>query len=87
MGERKLKKNELGNRYGMLTVIAEYPGTSSVGAYWICKCDCGNEIAVRGLSLRSGATRSCGCLRAMSLDERKMTGLKPHGKERVIVNA
>lgn len=86
MGERKLKKNELGNRYGMLTVIAEYPGTSSVGAYWICKCDCGNEIAVRGLSLRSGSTRSCGCLRAMSLDERKKTGLKPHGKERVLVN-
>lgn len=87
MGTRKVKKNELGNRYGMLTVVAEYPGTSGVGAYWICKCDCGNEIAVRGLSLRSGSTRSCGCFRAMPLDERKMTGLKPHGKERVIVNA
>lgn len=31
--------------------------------YWLCKCDCGEEIIVSVASLQSGDTRSCGCLR------------------------
>jgi hypothetical protein len=33
---------------------------------WQCRCDCGREVRVPSGSLRSGATRSCGCLRASS---------------------
>lgn len=29
---------------------------------WICKCDCGNELIVTTHSLRTGNTKSCGCL-------------------------
>lgn len=29
---------------------------------WRCMCDCGTECIVAGSSLRSGLTRSCGCL-------------------------
>ena len=29
---------------------------------WLCKCDCGNEVAVSGSNLRTGHTQSCGCL-------------------------
>lgn len=29
---------------------------------WRCRCDCGNETVVETHSLRSGNTRSCGCL-------------------------
>lgn len=29
---------------------------------WHCKCDCGNECDVFSGSLKSGATKSCGCL-------------------------
>lgn len=32
------------------------------GAYWICQCECGNIISVRGHSLLSNHTKSCGCL-------------------------
>ena len=80
----KLTKNEVGNRYGLLTVLWQYPG-SMTGAVWVCRCDCGNEVAVRGRSLRSGSVRSCGCYRQMTPEEKKATGLAPHGKERVIV--
>ena len=29
---------------------------------WYCYCLCGSQLNVRGASLRSGKTRSCGCL-------------------------
>jgi len=34
--------------------------------YWNCKCDCGNTAIVRGSSLASGYTRSCGCRRILA---------------------
>lgn len=30
---------------------------------WRCRCKCGNEVIVSANNLRSGATKSCGCLR------------------------
>ena len=33
---------------------------------WECRCDCGHIAIVRGQHLTSGATRSCGCLKAES---------------------
>lgn len=32
------------------------------GAYWNCKCDCGNICIVYGARLRNGVTKSCGCI-------------------------
>lgn len=29
---------------------------------WMCLCDCGKKRAVLGVLLRSGATKSCGCI-------------------------
>ena len=77
-------KDEIGNRYGMLTVVRDYGIKDGRGKVWVCKCDCGNEVAIRGIMLRSGNNRSCGCLKEMAFDERLERGLKPHGKERVI---
>jgi hypothetical protein len=53
--------NELGNRYGRLTVIEQAESRNS-SARWLCSCDCGNTSTVYGFSLRRGDTRSCGCL-------------------------
>ena len=54
-------KNEIGNVYGYLTVIARAENDKDNRAQWLCKCKCGNEVIVRGKSLRNGNTKSCGC--------------------------
>ena len=64
-------KNEIGNKYGKLTVIAE-AGVEKYGAkMWLCKCECGGEVIVKGSNLRNGGTTSCGCI-------------KSHGEEKII---
>jgi hypothetical protein len=52
--------DEVGNVYGRLTVLRRAPGGPK--AYWLCRCECGNEVIVRGQHLRHGEARSCRCL-------------------------
>lgn len=54
--------DETGNRYGRLTVICRAGSTKGGVARWLCKCDCGGETVTQGYDLRSGRTKSCGCL-------------------------
>lgn len=57
---------EPGMRYGNLIIIKEVePITDKDGIrhrMFLCKCDCGNEKPIRLSNLRSGTTKSCGCL-------------------------
>src|SRR5207244_10858728 len=48
-----------GQRFGRLVVLHRVKG--GAGARWMCRCDCGNEKAILGASLRAGRSRSCGC--------------------------
>ena len=53
-----------GQKFGKLTVL-ECLGKinpNNKEYYWRCQCDCGNIKNIAGNSLRSGNTRSCGCL-------------------------
>ena len=53
-----------GQRFGRLTVLQRVPKPEhlkSRGAYFLCRCDCGNEKIIMGKSLRDGKTTSCGC--------------------------
>ena len=61
-------KNEIGNKYGYLTVINEAPHING-RAYWMCRCECGNTVVVSGGSLRSGNTQSCGCYQKQRISE------------------
>lgn len=56
----KLTKEEVGNRHGRLTVISRSGSMCGI-ATWLCKCDCGKEVVVQGINLRSGNSTSCGC--------------------------
>jgi hypothetical protein len=50
-------------RFGRLVALTLHPERSRFGeARWVCRCDCGGEGIVQGSSLRSGHSKSCGCL-------------------------
>lgn len=51
-----------GQRFGKLTVIEFAGHAPNRKTLWKCKCDCGNETLVKTNALRSGDTKSCGCL-------------------------
>lgn len=52
-----------GKVFSRLTVIERAENTRKGESVWRCVCTCGKECIVRGDHLRSGAIRSCGCLR------------------------
>ena len=52
----------LGRKFGRLTVIECLGSDNNKNKlFWRCKCDCDNEVAVRGCGLKNGSTKSCGC--------------------------
>lgn len=58
-GKTNHSKDEVGNVYGKLTVLA-YAGVRYRQAQWKCLCECGNETVVAGGNLRKQTgTRSC----------------------------
>ena len=50
-----------GQTFNRLSVIRRVENKNGK-AMWLCKCICGNEVVVSGEALRSGNTKSCGCL-------------------------
>jgi hypothetical protein len=72
-------KNLVGQRFGRLVVIERF-GVSTAGqATWSCGCDCGATKVVASGALRSGSTRSCGCLSAERKAERVAVYRMKHG--------
>lgn len=63
--------------FGRLIVIQRAESHITVGgqkvARWLCQCECGNRIIVRGSQLSSGKTQSCGCLRNDRVKEKICT--------------
>lgn len=61
----EIKKNRersiVGKKFGRLTVLGREE-TKNNRSFWRCQCDCGNIIVVTRGNLKSGITKSCGCL-------------------------
>jgi len=55
-------KDRTGIRYDRLIVIKFLYIDYNRKSCWLCKCDCGKEVVVRGGDLQQGHTKSCGCL-------------------------
>lgn len=57
-----MKNNLTGQVFGRLTALRP-SGTKKWGCIaWECLCECGNTTEVASNTLRSGLTKSCGCL-------------------------
>jgi hypothetical protein len=55
-------KDETGKKYGKLDVLG-FDQIRKGQAFFLCKCECGQVLSVRGANLRGGNTTSCGCSR------------------------
>lgn len=62
--------NMSGQIYGFLKVLNRDLSEEHLGhendAYWNCQClKCGTIKSIRGISLRNGTTKSCGCIKSV----------------------
>lgn len=62
----------IGEVFGYLTIVEKQESDSHGHSGWLCRCECGNEVIVRGYNLVTNNTKSCGCKR---LRDRKQHAL------------
>lgn len=64
-----------GQRFGKLTVLKQVDSilenSGQLRTAWLCRCDCGEEVVVKTINLKSGDTKSCGCWNLENLSNRK----------------
>jgi len=65
-------KDIKGQAYGRLTVLG-IAFQRKQQAYWHCRCECGKERTICGGALRSGHSRSCGCIKSNNVKTHGMT--------------
>ena len=71
-------ENLCGASFGRLTVQSRAPNRGDERAYWDCICLCGAKTTVNGSDLKSGHSKSCGCL-SVDVNRQKAT---THGRGR-----
>lgn len=67
------RKDLTGQKFNKYTFI-EYKYMGSGSSYWLCQCDCGTQKIVAANKVKSGHTKSCGCLPCRRPDD--LTGQK-----------
>lgn len=55
-------KDLTGHTFGRLTVLKRAGNDNHRNVRWLCVCDCGNFSYPITATLRSGKSKSCGCL-------------------------
>lgn len=69
---------EVGQRFGLLTVVEIYTPKRVDQHRVRCVCDCGASFETTGSRLRAGSNKSCGCLRR----DRAGGLFRSHGKSK-----
>lgn len=66
ISQQKEIPDMIGKKFGNLTVIKRAEDYIMYGdqkkVAWLCKCDCGNKKIIASQDLKSGHTKSCGCI-------------------------
>lgn len=73
------KLDIIDKRFGILTVLKFVKIDKGRNSMWLCKCDCGKEVIVRGSSLVCGNTKSCGCMRGCGSKHWLKYSVSKHG--------
>lgn len=76
-----IKLDLVGQRFGRLVVQSKF-GSVKQKVVWICICDCGKETRVPSAMLRSGNTKSCGCLGIEARNASASASNRTHGMSR-----
>lgn len=63
-----------GQRFGRLIVMDRVENNKFGKSQWLCRCDCGKNVIVNAGGLKSGNTKSCGCLKRDSASQRFKKG-------------
>ena len=58
----RLSIDIIGQNFGRLTAIRRISNGNDGHTRWYCQCECGGITEARTTQLRSGVSRSCGCL-------------------------
>lgn len=72
-----------GSKFGRLLIIEQAPsrrdknGNSCV--FWKCKCDCGNVIEKKASLIKTGHSKSCGCLQRETIKKQGHKNFKGEG--------
>lgn len=69
------KINISNHRFGYWKVLKQGK-TFNNAIYWLCRCDCGTKMEVRGRTLRRGESKSCGCRRNEMISKFKLADLE-----------
>lgn len=71
-----------GQQFGKLTVLKQVDSiledSGQLRTAWLCRCDCGEEVIVKTINLKSGDTKSCGCwnLEKLSSKKKNLTNIR-----------
>lgn len=69
-------KDLTGMRFGKLTVLERTDDWINPKGHryiqWLCRCDCGNTVVIKGASLTAGYNKSCGCSQYGDGDTKRM---------------
>lgn len=61
--QKEIKHCYPGDRFGRLTVVSRFENDRFGRAQWLCVCDCGKEHVAAFFRMKSGHTKSCGCIK------------------------
>jgi hypothetical protein len=73
-------KDKTGQTFVRLRVESRTSGPNPKETYYRCVCDCGTIVVVTGRNLRSGNSKSCGCLSR----EKSSRRWRKHGASKVL---
>lgn len=83
---RKSRRKDLSGRiFGRLKVVSWSHTINRDRAFWLCKCDCGEEKVISANVLLMGKTISCGCYHREVARKTAKIRFSTHGKSKDLI--